>query len=516
MNPPIDPRDSAPLGGRSVPPPPTRPVRPPPTYVPPPAAFPPVPPSASAAGASPHFAYDVTRYLCAAMHTDMALAHKAVARIVNEPRRAAASSPGVDLGCVLRHALAARSRQRRRDVVLALLLLAMLVTLPFSFGASVLLGLLVAWVIVAAELLSVHYGVVSRQLKRENFNPSHAPRPSNTRDAARVEAIELRDRGNVVVSSSFAPFVGYGDPYSTWSFALNTARPETGKQLTPFTIHELNEHVSARVGALQLPGMELADVLLVNGADLLLGIEDHTRTEMLRNAAGPPGAHVSEALLRGLREDGKGRARPYLAIRVTGWSGELVSTLFLRCALLPGREMAFIEGSSCLLTPVREQYRAADSLLDSPTFRQWCRLVGQAGLRTPILLIGAPFSVIGDLFAPISERRKQRRQERWIRLRSFNYGAEFSLREAASDQRYHRYFQVLDRELYAKTVEHRVLDALVEFMEDHGIDSSELIQRQTTIYNSGLFAGRDISVNRSSVRAGSGAQWNNPQPMKQR
>lgn len=101
-----------------------------------------------------------------------------------------------------------------------------------------------------------------------------------------------------------------------------------------------------------------------------------------------------------------------------------------------------------------------------------------------------------------------------IRSRSFNYGAAFSLREAASDRLYYRYFQMLDRELYAKTIEHRVLDALVEFMEDHNIDSSDLIQRQTTIYNSGMFAGRDISVSRSSIRAGGGPQWNNPQPVK--
>ncbi|WP_407917133.1 hypothetical protein [Kitasatospora sp. NE20-6] len=450
------------------------------------------------------------------MHTDIALARKAVNQIVNEPRRAAASSPGVDLGCVLRHALAARRRQKRRDAVLVLLLLVILITLPFTFGGSLILGFLVAWAIVAFELISVHYGIVSRQLKRDNFDPHHAPRPPNAQDAARLEAIELRDRGNVVVSSRFAPFVGHGGAYSAWSFALNTARPERGKQVIPFTIHELYGHISSRVGALHLPGMDIGDVLLVNGADLPLGIDDRTRAEVLRNPAGPPGAQVSEALLRGLREDGNGRARPYLAIRATGWSGELVNTLFLRCALLPGREIAFIEGSSCLLAPVREQYRAVDSLLDAPTFRQWCGLVGQAGLRTPILLIGSPFSIIEAIFSPVSEQHQQLRQERLIRLRQFNYGSEFSLREAASDQLYYRYFQMLDRELYAKTIEHRVLDALVEFMEDHNIDSSDLIQRQLTIYNSGLFAGRDISVNRSSIRAGGGPQWNNPQPVKQR
>ncbi|MFJ8719481.1 hypothetical protein ACIRD9_41005 [Streptomyces violaceus] len=451
------------------------------------------------------------------MHTDIGLARKAVARIVHEPRRAAAASPGVDLGCVLRHALAAHARQQRRDVVLLLLLLVMVITLPFTFGVSLLLGVLVAWAVVAAELLSVHYSVVSRKLKRENFDPKYAPRPPGAQEAARLEAIELRDRGNVMVSSSFEPFVGHGETYRTWSFALNTGRPETGKQVIPFTIHELNAYISARVGSLKLPGMEISDVLLVNGADLLIGVDDHTRGEVLRNPAGPPGAQVSDALLRELREDGKGRARPYLAIRVTGWSGEVVSTLFLRCALLSGRDTAFIEGSNCLLPPVREKYRTVDRLLDSPTFRQWCQLAAVAGVRTPFLLVRAPFAILGDLVAPLARHRTQRQQERRIRMRSFDYGAEFSLREEATDRFFHRYFQALDRELYTKTIEHRVLDALVQFLEDHNIDSTDLIQRQTSIYNSGLFAGRDISIKGSSVRTGgTGRQGNNRQSVRQR
>ncbi|WP_168714821.1 hypothetical protein [Streptomyces sp. A0592] len=520
MNPSIDPRAGGPLGGSPVPPRPTRPARHQSHYVRPPT---PEPPPPAATGPS-RFAYDdVTRYLCAAMHTDSGLARKTVARIMDEPRRAAASSPGLDLACVLRHALAARRRQRRRDLALSLLLLILVVLigllvafsstyeiLPAAYAVSLLVGCLTAWAIVAVEIFSTHYGVVSRQLKRENFDPSRAPRPRNRGDAARIDAIELRDRGNVVMSSHFAPFVGHGDIYSTWSFALNTARPEKGKQITPFTIHDLNEHISARVGALRLPGMEVAEVLLMNGADLLFGIDGRTRSEVLRNPAGPPGAHVSESLLRELREVDTARARPYLAIRVTGWGGELVSTLFLRCTVLPHREIAFIEGSNCLLSPVNEKYRAVDLILNSPTLRQWFSLVGLAALRTPVLLICAPFSLMGDLLAPFSRRREQRRQARQIRLRTFNYGAEFSVREAASSRLYYRYFQMLDRELYAQTVEHRVLDSLVQFLEDHNIDSSELIQRQTTIYNSGLFAGRDISVTRSNVQAGAGR----PQPVK--
>lgn len=485
---------------------PTSPLRASPGTVPPhvvvPAPAPPAHPAAAQTPATPRFARDVTRYLCAAVHIDSDFARKAVEQILEEPRRAVASSPGVDLGCVLRHALAARRRQVRRDIVLSVLLLAVVISLPLTFGATFVLGWLVAWLIVAAESLSVHYGVVAGQLKRENFDHTRAPRPLSTEMRRRIEAIERRDRGNVVVFSQYAPFIGYGEATSTWSFALDTARPEPGKQIVPFTVHDLNDHLAARVGDLKLPGVHVENLLLVNGADLLYEIDDHTRGELLPDTAGPPREKVSQDLLRVLREDGKGRARPYLAIRVTGWSGELAATLFLRCALLSDHKMLFIEGSSSLLAPVREHYRIADRLLGSPTLRQWWTLVSAAALLAPVRLLKAPFSVTAGIFGPYLQFRKQRRQAREIRHRSFNYGASFSMRDAASDRLYYRYFQQLDRELYAKTVEHRVLDALVEFMEHHNIDSSDLIQRQTTINNMGLYANGNVTFKDSAVGIG--------------
>ncbi|MFG1666708.1 hypothetical protein [Streptomyces sp. Y7] len=465
-------------------------------------AAPPAPSHAPDTASSTRFAPDITRYLCTAVHTDTRFARRAVEQIVEEPRRAVASSPGVDLGCVLRHALAARRRQVGRDVLLAVLLLIVVIMLPVTFGSAVILGWLVAWIIVAVESLSVHYGVVAKQLSRENFAPDKAPEPAGPENRRRIQEIERRDRGNVVISSMYAPFVGYGETTSTWSFALDTARPAEGKQVVPFTVHELNAHLAARVGELKLPGVHVENLLLVNGKDLQYAVDDRTRSELLPNPAGPPSASVSPDLLDALREDGAGRARPYLAIRVTGWSGELAITFFLRCALMSDRKMLFIEGSSSLLAPVRERYRIADQLLDSPTFRQWWALVAQAAVRAPLLLVGSPFSVAAGVLGPLNQHGKQRRQAQEIRHRTFNYGASFSIRDAASDRLYYRYFQQLDRELYAKTVEHRVLDALVEFLEDHDIDTNELIQRQTAIYNTGLYAGGDVTLNGSAVGVG--------------
>jgi hypothetical protein len=81
-----------------------------------------------------------TRYLCAAAHLDPDFANAAIREFLVESTRAVAPSPGVNSGAVLREAIAARSRRRTRDSLLAVLLVV------FAFCAP---GALAAWVVVA-------------------------------------------------------------------------------------------------------------------------------------------------------------------------------------------------------------------------------------------------------------------------------------------------------------------------------------------------------------------------------
>jgi hypothetical protein len=84
---------------------------------------------------------ETTRLLSAAAHLDRSFADDAVREFLVEPLRAVAPSPGVDAAAVLREALAARTRRRIRDLVLAAL------TGAF-FAAST--GLFLTWLITAA------------------------------------------------------------------------------------------------------------------------------------------------------------------------------------------------------------------------------------------------------------------------------------------------------------------------------------------------------------------------------
>ncbi|HUC56981.1 MAG TPA: hypothetical protein VMA95_06245 [Streptosporangiaceae bacterium] len=83
-----------------------------------------------------------TRYLCAAAYLSPAFANQVI-RNVLAPHRAVVPSAGIDLGPILRHCLNARKLALVRDLALALLLIAGLLTWP----GQVILGLVIAFAV---------------------------------------------------------------------------------------------------------------------------------------------------------------------------------------------------------------------------------------------------------------------------------------------------------------------------------------------------------------------------------
>jgi len=465
---------------------------------------------AMAAGSSTTgFARDATRYLCAALQMDPALNDKVIRGIIDEEYRAIASSPGVDLVTVLKYGLAARRRHLIRDVVLVVLVVIGVGTVAgqnLDGLGWIVPVLLTAWATVFVETLVTHYGVLAAHLRRDVFDPAKAPSPTSQRAARRLADIGARDRGNLTVFAGYAPFVGYGIAMDSWSFSLNLAKAEEGKTVVPFTVHELRDFVADAVRGIGLPGVVVEDRLFVSGLDLLHGFEPSVQHAILPDELAAPVSRVDDTVLARLHDDTKSRARPYLAVRVGGWSGELVVTMFLRFALLPQKDLLFVEANYSLLPPVRQRYKAVDRLLGRPTAWQLSRFAGEslAGL-VPAVLGGVGRIVAGPLSA-LARSAKLRHEVREIKEdRTFNYGAAMSLREEASDTRYHRYFQQLDREMYAKLAERRVMDALAEFMAEHNIDTGELSERQTVIMNHGVYVTGQGRLDAQSVAAGPNA-----------
>ncbi|GAA3431367.1 hypothetical protein [Kutzneria kofuensis] len=465
--------------------------------------------AASAPAGTAGFARDATRYLCAAVQLSPSLNDKALRGILHEQHRAIASSPGVDLVTVLKYGLAARQRHLLRDGLLGLILLIFLIMFLRSplvaFGWIIPLGL-GAWLTVFVESLVAHYGVVAAHLGRTTFDPAKAPEPDNPRDRRRLAEIGARDRGNVTVFAAYSPFVGYGQPAEKWSFTLNVAKPAEGKKVVPFAVQEVHDFVADDVRQLGLPGIVVEDRLFVNGLDLLHGFEPEVQQAVLPDELAAPVSRVDAALFSRLQENPKSRARPYLVVRIGGWSGQLVVTMFLRFALLPQKDMLFVEANYSLLPPMRQDYLVVDRLLGRPTWRQVSRVASVSLIKAVPALFGGFFRTVAVPLAALGRPGKLRREAREITQdRSFNYGAGQSLREQAADTRYHRYFQQLDREMYGKLAERRVMDALTRFLDDHNIDTSELVERTTMITNNGIYVTGEGKIDAKSIAVGANA-----------
>ncbi len=127
------------------------------------------------------------------------------------------------------------------------------------------------------------------------------------------------------------------------------------------------------------------------------------------------------------------------------WSGELVLSVFLRFSKIA--QKLFVETSYFLLTPARERFHQADWLNPKPTVRQWVSLLVESAVLSLFVVALAPLFLVGKVLHrwELWNRRRQTRRS-IAENRAFNYGLTGSVREAASDGVYRRYFQKLARQ----------------------------------------------------------------------
>jgi hypothetical protein len=483
--------------------------------------------------------------MCAAAWTDKQLNQILLAGILNERRRAVASSPGVDLVMVLRHAIAAHRRRIATDIFIATTLA---ITLALSIVAAVvtsrplappgpvapedvpttpttpvtlialvaLVALIAAGTAVFLENFTIYYRVLARTLRRNVFDPANAP-TFRQEVERRLAEIQARDLGNVTVFPDYSPFIGHGGLVTAWSFVLNVAKPAEGKTVTAFSIEEVYDYVAKQVRSLG-QGVAVENRVLVYGEDLLDGIDSVVGRAILPHDLEAPRPSIDDRLVRQLMSDPQGRARTYLSIRVIGWGGELALTVFLRFTMPRLQELLFVEASYLLLTPVQARYRLVDRLLPHPPISQLIQLAAKSAAQTPLRIITSIGTSIGSLLSRASGPAWDRTEHYDTTLirhyKSFNYGAIVSARELVGDNVYFRYFQELDKAMYAATVERRIFDAVSDFLESHGVDVAELTNRQTTILNNGIFVAGRGTVNAQNIAAGqdSRAQTITPTP----
>lgn len=454
---------------------------------------------------SESIASNATRYLCAAAYRDRNFASGALQDLHRQEHRSVATPYGVDTGLVLRHCLASQRRRLARDTVLTgLWVLLGAGVAVFGLGGPQLLleALLVGWGVVFTFVCLQEFEVLAR-LTQGRFDPSQAPSVSR-RQWDRIEALRRSQSGNVTVYSGFMPFVGFGNDVDGWSFTVNIAKGKEDaighpKRPRPFVVDELYDKVGGAIRSLRIERLWADSRLFINGKDA------RDIGWVLPDESGRPLTHAAPATVARYMRQPTQQVRHYLAIQVLEWQGELMVSIFVRFAIVGAN--LFCEGRYLLLPPVKEAYRKIDELHPRPHLRSFGALLAKSVAYSVLLVPFAPLLLLIGLLRPLATWHARRRDAQEVRTDpTFDFGTTASIREKAMSKNYQHYFQKLDKEMYLKFVQQQLLDSIVTFLDERNIDTSDLKERQTAIFNSGvMMSGGSISAENISVGFGAKA-----------
>jgi hypothetical protein len=449
---------------------------------------------------------EVTRYLCAAAHLDSEFCDEVIKQIVESDYKAIGVSPGVDSFIVFKHCLAAKSRRKVRDVLLAILLLLsiLLTTITHNLGhyfegqaltskIGSFIGILIysffspsfllACTIVFLEAWISRYKIVAKFLLKENYNPNFVKIKSNLHLKNRLKELATHQKSNVVIYGGLSPFVGSGFYSGGWSFALdiNKGKEEMGQMAKPlhFQVKELYDYVAKALENLKLKGLIIEDKLYVNGQEIKNDIR------FLSHPLARPYSQVDTSIITEFVEKQTSTVRYYKSLKIVTWKGELILSIFLRFVKL--NHNLFIEVTYLLLPPLKEEYYEVDSLSANPSLFEILVLIWKSVMRTLFLWPFSPIILFLEIVILLKRWNENLRGKRLIQGNStFNYGATTNIRELATSSKYRKYFQKLDNEMHLKIIERQILDRIIDFLNSRNIDTTDLKERETTILNNGV------------------------------
>lgn len=236
------------------------------------------------------------------------------------------------------------------------------------------------------------------------------------------------------------------------------------------------------------------------------GVQDDPR--FLPRPDAPPVAWVAPRVVHEKLNQPTGTVRHFKCIRVGSWRREVGFSEFLHFAI-QGRTL-YVEQTVCQLLPIKRSYHLIDDLTRRLLPGEWPAMLWETLKELPSSLLRAPVEVIRHW----RSRYREHRQDRVLRRKldenlPVDYGARVSVRELGQASGLSSYFQELDWYRQLQVVQSQLLDAILEFLEAHDVDTSEFRQRQSMILNTGVFMPGGM-ISNSIVAGGPGASAQGP------
>jgi hypothetical protein len=430
---------------------------------------------------------DVTRCLCHAVHLDEELREYVMHTVVDPHLRAVCPSYGVNLVAVARHAVAARRRHLAQRAALNIIRAIMVLSLGLGIalhsltitGELLLSCLAIVWAVLSWTLCSNRLKALKAVTRAEPPEEQASPLSAGTEDRLRK-----LDRANVVVYSDGEgdPFVGSGRRLRYIRISpidvTRAAQDANGNKrtLAAFDALSLNEYLTKQIPKVGFAGLRARNRLYVRG-DFA-----HHVPGLVPDPFGVPQSVVDSRWVKDGAEHPVPNARTFLCLEQIMSGGQFVVAMYARAWL--EQNLLTIESTLYAMPPLQDRYRPTREFVARGVRGAVLDAIISSALRTLPALVGKPISGLRRSGFGARCRKAERKAHRAIKAgHAHDYGARTSLREAVATYDSEDYLEELDALDTANRLSSRLMTCIEEFLDDHGIDTSEFKQRVQLIVN---------------------------------
>ncbi|CAB3804292.1 hypothetical protein LMG28614_06001 [Paraburkholderia ultramafica] len=439
--------------------------------------------------------YSVTQNICAALHLGRLIPQEVIDRL-EDRHRANLPEFGIDKATVLLEAKCARVRDEIFDLILlipAFWIVLTILNFDFHNTDSFLLRAILTFsppIFLAALIETIKVLVINNHLRRKVARSiTHAEQPE---DGSSVH--------NVIIFGGFSPFAGYGVDLDGWSFVIDSEKPKNDDDRThQFEQIELLNCVSEVIRK-TLISATITDKIFVDGRRI------RSNRMLLPAITASPKVWIDPDVIRAKIGQPDQEALHYRVISIQLADEQMLLTYFLRSTMLGSN--LFIESRCFLLPPIKPEFA---ELVNLPCWhgpQYYCRVYAQKLLGSLLILLGGSIFLLGIVRRSriwLSERIFGHPEDkRKVRDESYNYGNPKSLRESWGAENWNAYFQMLEKDMAAKTCQYVIVNSIVDFLDAKGIATDDIKERRTQIFNSGLIISGG-TVTAEQVAVGSGA-----------
>jgi hypothetical protein len=364
------------------------------------------------------------------------------------------------------------------------------------------------WLWIAAALLVVAFGTmlwsrlqVYRVLTgdlaagRRHRLPALAP----GRVRRRVDFVSAAQWGNVTLHAHRNPFLGAGSVVRSWSMSLELRHAGNSARVVDIDAVDMHAAVRTRLEQMRsgpirdrekISGLILRDHIIANGSR---GKND----PVLDPGHGIPYAEASREAIEAIIRHPQGSLRYYQrtivgaegkdvvsepdAVVVPAQDQEIVVSTFLYLAIEGG--MLYTEFVATVMPPIAQPFHLVDRITPESILG---RATGEVLPKLPLSLAAAPLRLIRNIASGGHGRRMDKADRANRDARIYDYGARLSARELASNADAADYMQRLDGVKYYKLVERAVTAGILDYLEAHGVDTSEYRERTQHLHNYGV------------------------------